>query len=149
VNGERETVYKGIAHGACDYLVKPVNLKELKNIWQHVVRKTYVVVNHNSSDSDDADQRVVQRVIAEDEQGGSTSRRCSKKKRSSGNDSYENNERARVQTTRKKPRVSWTGELHARFLEAVDQLGVDSKISQFFSLLIHQSKVYGSWICFK
>ncbi|MBA0564709.1 hypothetical protein Golob_009626, partial [Gossypium lobatum] len=30
---------KGITHGACDYLLKPVRIEELKNIWQHVVRK--------------------------------------------------------------------------------------------------------------
>ncbi|KFK34762.1 hypothetical protein AALP_AA5G190300 [Arabis alpina] len=32
-------VMKGVTHGACDYLLKPVRLEELKNIWQHVVRK--------------------------------------------------------------------------------------------------------------
>ncbi|TYH69455.1 hypothetical protein ES332_D05G057200v1 [Gossypium tomentosum] len=32
-------VMKGITHGACDYLLKPVRIEELKNIWQHVVRK--------------------------------------------------------------------------------------------------------------
>ena len=30
---------KGIQHGACDYLLKPVRMKELRNIWQHVCRK--------------------------------------------------------------------------------------------------------------
>ncbi len=30
---------KGITHGACDYLLKPVRLEELQNIWQHVLRK--------------------------------------------------------------------------------------------------------------
>ncbi|CAD5170692.1 unnamed protein product [Musa acuminata subsp. burmannicoides] len=25
-----------IAHGACDFLIKPVKIKELRNIWQHV-----------------------------------------------------------------------------------------------------------------
>ncbi|XP_042466933.1 two-component response regulator ORR22-like [Zingiber officinale] len=39
VNGETKTVMKGITHGACDYLLKPVQIEELKNIWQHVVRR--------------------------------------------------------------------------------------------------------------
>ena len=30
---------KGVQHGACDYLLKPVRMKELRNIWQHVYRK--------------------------------------------------------------------------------------------------------------
>ena len=38
-NGETRAVMKGIKHGACDYLLKPVRIEELKVIWQHVVRK--------------------------------------------------------------------------------------------------------------
>jgi two-component response regulator ARR-B family len=34
-------VMKGIKHGACDYLIKPVRVEELRNIWQHVVRKKW------------------------------------------------------------------------------------------------------------
>ncbi|GJM84984.1 hypothetical protein PR202_ga00706 [Eleusine coracana subsp. coracana] len=39
-NEEMETMMKGIKHGACDYLVKPVHLNRLKNIWLHVVKKS-------------------------------------------------------------------------------------------------------------
>ncbi|KAF6173505.1 hypothetical protein GIB67_022915 [Kingdonia uniflora] len=35
----KNTIMKGVKHGECDYLVKPVVLKELKNIWLHVIRK--------------------------------------------------------------------------------------------------------------
>ncbi|KAL8137410.1 hypothetical protein V2J09_003411 [Rumex salicifolius] len=38
-NGDTKMVMKGITHGACDYLLKPVRLEELKNIWQHVLRR--------------------------------------------------------------------------------------------------------------
>ena len=38
-NGQTSIVMKGITHGACDYLLKPVRLEELQNIWQHVVRR--------------------------------------------------------------------------------------------------------------
>ncbi|CAK7353884.1 unnamed protein product [Dovyalis caffra] len=34
-NGDPKLVMKGITHGACDYLLKPVRIEELKNIWQH------------------------------------------------------------------------------------------------------------------
>ncbi|KAM0930444.1 hypothetical protein ACQ4PT_001121 [Festuca glaucescens] len=123
VNGEKATVYRGIRHGACDYIVKPANIKEIRNIWQHVVRKNHVAMIHNSSDSDDADQRVAQPVIAK---GGAKSKKCSKKKRNDGEGSDDNRESRR--TTRKKPRVSWTGELHNRFLEVVNRLGVDRAV---------------------
>ncbi|XP_022641126.1 two-component response regulator ORR21-like [Vigna radiata var. radiata] len=50
-------VMKGIRHGACDYLIKPVREEELRNIWQHVVRK---ILNENkehdnSSSMEDSD----------------------------------------------------------------------------------------------
>ncbi|XP_044508779.1 two-component response regulator ARR2-like isoform X2 [Mangifera indica] len=35
----KNLVMKGVTHGACDYLIKPVRIEALKNIWQHVVRK--------------------------------------------------------------------------------------------------------------
>uniref|UniRef100_A0A0D9YZN4 Two-component response regulator n=1 Tax=Oryza glumipatula TaxID=40148 RepID=A0A0D9YZN4_9ORYZ len=41
VNGETKTVLKGITHGACDYLLKPVRIEELRNIWQHVIRRKF------------------------------------------------------------------------------------------------------------
>ncbi|KAK9275376.1 hypothetical protein L1049_022640 [Liquidambar formosana] len=37
---KKSTVMKGIRHGARDYLLKPVRIEEIKNIWQHVVRKS-------------------------------------------------------------------------------------------------------------
>ncbi|KAK7838251.1 two-component response regulator arr10 [Quercus suber] len=39
INGDTKLVMKGITHGACDYLLKPVRIEELKNIWQHVIRR--------------------------------------------------------------------------------------------------------------
>nr|GME05585.1 two-component response regulator ARR2-like [Ipomoea batatas] len=35
----KNVVMKGVTHGAYDYLIKPVRIEALKNIWQHVVRK--------------------------------------------------------------------------------------------------------------
>ncbi|KAL0327327.1 UNVERIFIED_CONTAM: Two-component response regulator ORR26 [Sesamum angustifolium] len=37
--GNTSRVMKGVQHGACDYLLKPIRMKELRNIWQHVFRK--------------------------------------------------------------------------------------------------------------
>ncbi|CAI8595146.1 unnamed protein product [Vicia faba] len=39
VNDDLKMVMKGITHGACDYLLKRVRLKEVQIIWQHVIRK--------------------------------------------------------------------------------------------------------------
>ena len=40
--GDTEIVMEGIVHGAVDYLLKPVRIEELQNIWQHVVRRQQV-----------------------------------------------------------------------------------------------------------
>jgi hypothetical protein len=44
-NGEHGTVLRGVTHGACDFLIKPVRIEELRNIWQHVVRRQRAVVS--------------------------------------------------------------------------------------------------------
>ncbi|KAI3963151.1 hypothetical protein MKW92_003876 [Papaver armeniacum] len=37
-NGDYETVSKATQYGACDSLVKPISLREIQKIWQHVLR---------------------------------------------------------------------------------------------------------------
>ncbi|XP_037497797.1 two-component response regulator ARR11-like isoform X1 [Jatropha curcas] len=39
VDGKTSTVMKGVQHGACDYLIKPIEMKEIRMLWQHVLRK--------------------------------------------------------------------------------------------------------------
>ena len=38
-NGETSIVLEGVTHGAVDFLIKPVRIEELRNLWQHVVRR--------------------------------------------------------------------------------------------------------------
>ncbi|XP_047306370.1 two-component response regulator ARR10-like [Impatiens glandulifera] len=38
-NDDKDMVLKGVINGAQDYLVKPVRIEVLRNIWQHVLRK--------------------------------------------------------------------------------------------------------------
>jgi two-component response regulator (ARR-B family) len=38
-NGETNVVLRGVTHGAVDFLIKPVRVEELRNVWQHVVRR--------------------------------------------------------------------------------------------------------------
>ena len=38
-NGETSVVLRGVTHGAVDFLIKPVRIEELRNVWQHVVRR--------------------------------------------------------------------------------------------------------------
>ncbi|KAH0970170.1 hypothetical protein GBA52_022326 [Prunus armeniaca] len=53
-HSDKELVMKGISHGACDYLLKPVRKEELTNIWQHVIRrKKFDSKDQNKSSSQD------------------------------------------------------------------------------------------------
>lgn len=118
-DGETDVVMKGITHGACDYIIKPVRLEELRNIWQHVVRK-----------------RVTPRNIPKEESSGewddtpksqeTESEQTSRKRKENAD---EENQFVDDVNNLKKARVVWSPELHKQFVTAVNQLGVDSKSS--------------------
>ena len=128
-----DIVMKGIKHGACDYLIKPVRMEELKNIWQHVVRKKFNEnKDHEHSGSlDDTDRN---RPTNNDNEyassandGGDGSWKSQKKKREKEDDETDL-ENGDPSSTSKKPRVVWSVELHQQFVNAVNHLGIDSKI---------------------
>ncbi|KAI4969641.1 hypothetical protein ZWY2020_000555 [Hordeum vulgare] len=108
-DSDKKSVMKGINHGVCDYLVKPVHTNELKNIWQHVESRRYSeAISHVSGDDDD--QGVQPGTAA---------------KSIDGDDTDENRESTHTCTTQKKLRVAWTIELHKKFIEAINQIGLD------------------------
>lgn len=129
-NGETSAVMKGIKHGACDYLLKPVRMEELRNIWQHVVRKKW--------------RSSAQQAASEDEKGRHAN--DDGDHHSSANDGYDgtwkqNKKRRDLKdedeeadldpddpSTTKKPRVVWSVELHQQFVNAVNQLGIDKAV---------------------
>ncbi|MCO5603633.1 hypothetical protein L7F22_057784 [Adiantum nelumboides] len=74
-NGETNAAMKGIKLGACDYLVKPVRIQELKNIWKHAIRP-----------------------------------------------------KRRDPATLKKPQVGWSVDLHQKFVNAVNSLGIEKAV---------------------
>lgn len=104
-NGDTRSVVEGIKHGARDYLVKPVQLKDLKNIWQHA--------NLKSQDG---------KHMPEEEE-----RSLQPPKQSDGN---ENDEPKEQSGAKKKRRLNWSRELHAKFLEAYHTLDGDKSDSK-------------------
>ncbi|XP_072992386.1 two-component response regulator ORR26-like [Typha latifolia] len=127
IDGETGRVMKGVQHGACDYLLKPVRMKELRNIWQHVYRKKMHVV-----------QEIEGRDISEDllckrngcdifeyrnalsgEDVNST-----KKRKDSENKEYSDQDFGDPATV-KRARVVWSVDLHQKFVNAVNQIGFD------------------------
>jgi two-component response regulator (ARR-B family) len=126
VDGETSRVMKGVQHGACDYLLKPIRMKELRNIWQHVFRKKIheirdieshdsydgIQISRNGSDlSDDGHM-----FCGEDLAYGKKRKDFENKHDDIGDHS-----------STKKHRVVWSVDLHQKFVKAVNQIGFDSK----------------------
>ncbi|KOM33461.1 hypothetical protein LR48_Vigan01g301700 [Vigna angularis] len=124
----KSVVMKGVTHGACDYLIKPVRIEALKNIWQHVVRKKKNEWKdaEQSGSAEEGDRQ----PKASDEADYSSSAnegswRNSKKRRDEEEEEAEDRDDT---STLKKPRVVWSVELHQQFVAAVDQLGIDKAV---------------------
>lgn len=141
-DGRTSAVMRGIRHGACDYLIKPIRDEELKNIWQHVIRKKWnqnKEVEHSGSledndphkrGNDDAENASSVNDATEGVSKG-------QKKRSNTKEDDDGELENEDPSTSKKPRVVWSVELHQQFVSAVNQLGIDSMIFNALLLLIN------------
>lgn len=130
-NGDTKLVMKGITHGACDYLLKPVRIEELKNIWQHVIRRKKndpkeLLVNNNH------DKNQLE-VIDPNGFFDHNVKQSRKRKDQEGEDDDDNNQ--------KKPRVVWTVELHRKFVSAVNHLGIDKAVPKKILDLMNVEKL--------
>lgn len=96
---------KGVRDSACEYLVKPIRMKDLRNIWQHVFRMRV----RESQPSLDENEMM---------RNEDTLLNGKKRKDVDGDD---------VSSRVKKARVVWTVDLHHKFVQAIDQIGIDSK----------------------
>ncbi|XP_010502166.1 PREDICTED: two-component response regulator ARR14-like isoform X2 [Camelina sativa] len=133
-DGRTTTVMTGINHGACDYLIKPIRPEELKNIWQHVVRRKCVMNKEFRSslaieDNNKKNSGSVETVFSASEcsEGSLMKRRTKKKKRSVDREDNENDDLLDPGNS-KKSRVVWSIELHEQFVNAVNQLGIDKAV---------------------
>ncbi|CAN4116175.1 unnamed protein product [Withania somnifera] len=119
-DGETSRVMKGVQHGACDYLLKPIRMKELRNIWQHVLRKKMQeardIGNHDMDQYEEAWMLSGAEIL-------------SGKKRKDFENKHDENEmsdsRCVDSSSMKKARVVWTVDLHQKFVKAVNQIGFD------------------------
>ncbi|KAI0510755.1 hypothetical protein KFK09_011364 [Dendrobium nobile] len=109
-----QNVMKSINYGAIDYLVKPVRLEELKLIWKHVVKK-YLNEMKSINESSSMDVNIS---------------RLTKKSKDLVRKRDEDDDIALKDNlpSQKRARVSWTPELHAKFINAVNQLGIDKAV---------------------
>ncbi|KAG4191944.1 hypothetical protein ERO13_A07G126800v2 [Gossypium hirsutum] len=118
-------IMKGIIHGACDYLVKPVQMEAVRLIWQHVVRKRQRALEdfQQLRGNIHATGRTLLLKQAKNavDQMPARERRTLKRAREN-EDEDDEGELSEEVTTAKKPRVIWTQELHDIFVIAVNQL---------------------------
>ena len=142
-NGDTKLVMKGISHGACDYLLKPVRMEELKNIWQHVIRRKKFdskeknkTSNLDKPTSDSGNGHGSSGAVNSDQNEKLTKKR--KDQDEDEDEEQENDHDNEDPSTQKKPRVVWSVELHRKFVAAVNQLGIDS---MFFTLLQNKTAV--------
>uniref|UniRef100_A0A0D9XRI8 Response regulatory domain-containing protein n=1 Tax=Leersia perrieri TaxID=77586 RepID=A0A0D9XRI8_9ORYZ len=120
---------KGVTHGACDYMVKPVNIKEIQNIWQHVLRKRMTKLgNHRHGHDGGAGHKVQSGSVEVDQVCQTRTKRKYSKMRRSDEDDYDENKQNIQFLSQKKPRVAWTPDLHQDFVNVVAKLGVDNVV---------------------
>ncbi|KAA8532483.1 hypothetical protein F0562_032517 [Nyssa sinensis] len=132
-DGRTSAVMKGIRHGACDYLIKPIREEELKNIWQHVIRKKWneSKEHEHSGSLDDNDRH--KRGSDDAEYASSVNEGTegivkTQKKRRDAKEEDDGELENEDPGTSKKPRVVWSVELHQQFVSAVNQLGIDKAV---------------------
>ncbi|XP_065849464.1 two-component response regulator ARR12-like [Euphorbia lathyris] len=122
-NSDPKLVMKGISHGACDYLLKPIRIEELKNIWQHVIRR-------KKFDNKDRNNSETAEKLPTGSSEATADQKLNKKRKDQNEDEDEdeNGHENEDPTAQKKPRVVWSVDLHRKFVAAVNQLGIDKAV---------------------
>ncbi|KAI9168864.1 hypothetical protein LWI28_003025 [Acer negundo] len=125
VDGETSRVMKGVQHGACDYLLKPIRMKELRNIWQHVFRKRIHEVRDIES-LEGFESIQIPRYGSDQSDDGYlfTGEDPSMRKRKDCEGKYDERDCGDPSSS-KKARVVWSVDLHQKFVQAVNQIGFD------------------------
>ncbi|KAL9257285.1 Two-component response regulator ORR23-like protein, partial [Drosera capensis] len=145
--GDTKLVMKGITHGACDYLLKPVRLEELKNIWQHVVRKKKVNPEERNISNKGNDRKCAsgERNQANGnknyDQDGKMIRKRKDQNEGEEEDYDENGTDNDEMTNQKKSRVVWCVELHRKFVAAVNAIGFEKAVPKKILELMNDDRL--------
>ncbi|XP_030446899.1 two-component response regulator ARR14-like isoform X1 [Syzygium oleosum] len=127
----KDTVAKGVNSGACDFLVKPIQINTLKILWQHVLRSNRSSSNNSTKELETPHALTTSSSNNAHTQAQNEEENSKSSKRSSEDEADHGQNKSGV----KKPRVVWTPELNRMFIMAVNSLGNDDakpkKILQF------------------
>ncbi|KAI3880792.1 hypothetical protein MKX03_034693 [Papaver bracteatum] len=124
MDDKKEVVMKGVTHGACDYLIKPIRMEAIKNIWQHVIRKRRHELKELEQTASVEDTERLQKPTEDADNASSANEESYKNKRKDEEDDDDKDDNSTV----KKARVVWSIELHQQFVSAVNQLGIDKAV---------------------
>lgn len=130
-----------IDDGACFFLTKPIPDRALANIWQHTFRKkngTRLIIENSMEDgshSSGNSNKGNGKIGNENENKNKLKRKLEdrEEKRSEddesddeeGDEDDDKDERRR----NRRSRMRWSDELHAKFLEAIEKLRAQSKVT--------------------
>ncbi|CAN6978999.1 hypothetical protein IGI04_038053 [Brassica rapa subsp. trilocularis] len=103
---KKKTVMESTKRGSCNFLLKPVSKEIIAVLWQHVYRKRVSIysVESNPEENVGLDQDDIDLYQTNSNSGEQTS-------------SYQK------EGKNKKPRMTWTPELHQLFEKAVEKMG--------------------------
>ncbi|KAK4423909.1 Two-component response regulator ORR26 [Sesamum alatum] len=125
VDGETSRVMKGVQHGACDYLLKPIRMKELRNIWQHVFRKRIHEVRDIEGHESLEELQMMRSGIEQSDDGYFFSGDLVSGRKRKDADNKHDDRVCGDPSSVKKARVVWTVDLHQKFVKAVNQIGFE------------------------
>ncbi|KAJ8631143.1 hypothetical protein MRB53_024466 [Persea americana] len=135
-NCDVSVAMSGIKHGACYYLMKPISMGEVKNIWQHIIRKhkedmkdaeemaSFNQIMQMTSPNEESENK--NSPTAWDPVNQAASKQRKKKKGAIGVRIEDKGKK--VQSLERKPRVLWNAKLHQKFVKAIDQIGIDRAV---------------------
>lgn len=133
-NGMLGSLFKG----AMFYLVKPVTLNNVKNLWQFASMKsreeTAATDGESSVQGESSEENASSYIEIQSFENKRKQRHRKAKRKvpeAMEKDKEEDNDDS---TVLKKPKLTWTNDLHNRFLQAIRVLGIDSK---HFLIVVH------------
>ncbi|KAL9859486.1 putative two-component response regulator ARR19 [Arabidopsis thaliana] len=122
-DNQTESVMKATFYGACDYVVKPVKEEVMANIWQHIVRKRLIFKPDVAPPKPRMTwSKVFQPVQSHLVPTDGLDRDHFDSITINGGNGIQNMEKKQGKKPR-KPRMTWTEELHQKFLEAIEIIG--------------------------